>query len=198
MYDWRKMTDAQREEVLNFRIQHKNSWHRPHNYESGRWFHVTAACFEHRPLIGRSAERMGEFSADLIQLFDKSLSEIMAWVVLPNHYHILVKIYCEAKLKKQLGQLHGRNSHRWNVEEGCRGRTCFHGSLFKKIKSEAHQSSTLNYIHHNPVKHGYVEKWGDWPFGSARDYLASTPDNVVKMLWSSFPITGMGKGWDER
>jgi len=197
MYEWRQMTNDQRKAVLDLRTKHKRPWHYPPKFEEQMWFHVTSACYEHRPVIGWSPERMSTFSDQILKLFLKPLAEVMAWVVLPNHYHVLVRVFALPQLRKQVGYLHGRNSHHWNVEEGCQGRHCFHGSLFKEIKSEAHRWSTLNYIHHNPVKHGYVEKWGDWAFGSAQSYLASTPKDLVKMQWRSFPIIGMGQGWDE-
>ena len=28
----------------------------------------------------------------------------------------------------------------------------------------------VNYIHHNPVKHGYVDETVHWRYSSARDY----------------------------
>jgi putative transposase len=42
------------------------------------------------------------------------------------------------------------------------------------MKSERHFWVTLNYVHHNPVHHGYVKRWLDWPWSSARQYLAET------------------------
>ena len=29
----------------------------------------------------------------------------------------------------------------------------------------------VNYIHYNPVKHGYVTKAGDWPFSTFHDFV---------------------------
>ncbi|MGA0368405.1 MAG: transposase [Kiritimatiellia bacterium] len=197
MYDWRKMTDADRKEVLDSRMVNRNPWYRPPNFEHGKWFLVSAACFEHRHLIGSPPKRMASFSEDLLRVFSMPKAELVAWVLLPNHYHVLTRVNHLPGVRKVIGQLHGGSSHRWNVEEGRQGRKCFHGALFKAIKSEAHRISTLNYIHHNPVRHGYVKKWEAWPFGSAREYLKATPPEIVKQQWIDFPVTGMGEGWDE-
>jgi len=49
----------------------------------------------------------------------------------------------------------------------------------------------------NPVKHGYVEKWADWPFSSAADFLQREGRARVKELWRKYPIKKMGEGWDD-
>ena len=123
--------------------------------------------------------------------------EVSAWCVLPNHYHLLLRVMDVELLKHKIGKLHGRTSHRWNVEDATQGRTCFHGCLPKTIKSMSHRWATLNYIHHNPVKHGYVERWQDWPYTSAHAYLASVGKTHARRMWNEFPILEMGKGWDE-
>ncbi|MDF3130705.1 hypothetical protein P0Y35_15960 [Kiritimatiellaeota bacterium B1221] len=191
------MSDEEKAEVLEFRISQHNPWHLPSSFEWGKWFHVTAACYEHKHLFGFSPQRMGIFSQALFDCFVQSQTEVAAWVLLPNHYHVLAKVHVLPLLKKKLGRLHGRMSHYWNVEEGMKGRKCFHGCSFRPIRSDAHKWSTFNYIHHNPVKHGYVDKWTDWAYGSARQYLKQTPRASVLAAWKAFPVLGMGKGWDD-
>ena len=48
------------------------------------------------------------------------------------------------------------------------------------MKSDGHYLATVNYIHHNPVKHRYTEKWTDWPWSSARDWMR-LPDVMLKV-----------------
>lgn len=52
------------------------------------------------------------------------------------------------------------------------------------------------YIHHNPVKHGYVKKWQDWPFGSAVDFLNTFGREYTEHLWRKYPIKRYGASWD--
>lgn len=55
MYRWRKMTAQQRAEILEERIAHQRPWHSPPHYESdSNCYMITAACFEHEPIIGVS------------------------------------------------------------------------------------------------------------------------------------------------
>ena len=65
------------------------------------------------------------------------------------------------------------------------------------MRNSAHQWATINYVHHNPVKHGYVEKWHEWPWSSAMDFLASMNREEARQIWKAFPIERYGKGWDD-
>ena len=60
------------------------------------------------------------------------------------------------------------------------------------------RSATIssNYIHNNPVKHGYVEKWQHWPFSSAAWYLEHKGREWVLDLWREYPVLDYGKSWD--
>ena len=39
------------------------------------------------------------------------------------------------------------------------------------IRDERDYSTHMDYLHYNPVKHGYVEKVMDWPFSSFRHHV---------------------------
>jgi putative transposase len=65
------------------------------------------------------------------------------------------------------------------------------------MRSDGHRWSTVNYIHHNPVRHGYVMRWLDWPFSSAADFLREVGREEALRLWKEYPLLDYGKGWDE-
>ncbi len=65
------------------------------------------------------------------------------------------------------------------------------------MKSESHFWATLNYVHHNPVKHGYVDKWMDWPYSSAEEYIGQMGEPEASRIWKNYPINEYGRGWDE-
>ena len=96
-----------------------------------------------------------------------------------------------------LGMLHGSTSFRWNAEETARGRKEWHSVSDRGMRNGDHFWATLNYIHHNPVKHGYVDRWTDWPFSSAGDYLEEVGREQAVDIWKSFPLYDYGKGWDD-
>jgi putative transposase len=112
MYCWREMTPQQRVEVMRDRRTHRLPWHSPPHYEADTAHYlVTAACYEHCPVLGASKERMAEFERELVDVAASRVPQLFGWIVLPNHYHLLVHASSVKVLLKALGQLHGRSSY---------------------------------------------------------------------------------------
>ena len=198
-YLWRRLTAQQREEVLAWRKANSRPWHAPlHRPNCGHVdFHITAACYEHVPHIGFSPTRVESFSNALLDVFQRHATRTVAWCVLPNHYHALVEALDISKLLYQLGRFHGRTSYEWNGEEATRGRQVFHGATERYMRSDRHFFATINYIHNNPVHHGYVRQWADWPWGNAADYLEQMGLEEAQHVWKEYPIRDYGRGWDD-
>jgi putative transposase len=197
-YLWRKLTVGQRAELMAWRKAHGLPWHRPpHRESSGNRYHVTAACYEHRHFVGHSRERMESFCDTLLEVFTKYTARIHAWCVLPNHYHALVETSALHNVLAELGRMHGRVSFAWNGEEQARGRQVWCGAAERSVRNDRHFWATINYVHNNPVHHGYVERWQEWPYSSAREYLAQMGRDEAAWIWKEYPILEYGKGWDD-
>jgi putative transposase len=199
MYAWRNMNDLQRGETLRLRQQLKLPQHGPAHRRSfgpGQWM-LTGACYEHQPWIGVSVERMGEFEDDLVNTLRSCCDSVMAWVVLPNHYHALVQTADIRTVLSSIGRVHGRTAHKWNGEDDKRGRQVWFRCAETLMKSEAHFWATTNYVHHNPVKHGYVNKWTEWPYSSAAEYLSEVGEGEAAKIWKRYPVAEYGRGWDD-
>ena len=97
---------------------------------------------------------------------------------------------------KELGRFHGSTSYRWNGQDNARGRRVWFRAVERSMRSERHYLASLNYIHHNPVKHGYVDKWQDWPFSSAREYLERVGNKDAQRIWRDYPVLDYGVEWD--
>jgi len=111
MYDWRKMTPEQRREALRLRKQKGYPWHSPpHLIGRTDYYHLSAACNEHKAIIGIFPERIAEFPERILNLMQELMAIVFAWCVLPNHYHLLIKSENILLLLKELGKLHGRTS----------------------------------------------------------------------------------------
>ena len=198
MYEWRKLTPAEREELLARRKARGQPWHSvPHSAAVEGSYHLSAACYEHKPIIGSLPHRMEEFENLLLETAGTLATKIVAWCVLPNHYHLLIATKNSPDVLRAMGKFHGRRSFVWNGEEGTRGRKVWCGCVERAIRSERHFWATLNYIHHNPVRHGYVKRWEDWPYSSAREFLERVGRKRVGWIWKQYPILDYGKGWDE-
>lgn len=193
------MSEEDRTEVLKVRMVWKQPWHAPPHwkYEGLVRFIVTSACYEHQPIIGLHLERMYEFENELLTTCNDFGATVYAWCVLPNHYHLLLQTDKIAEFQKDgLGKLHGRTSFRWNGEDQQRGRKIWYKSFERPMKSDRHFWASMNYIHNNPVHHGYVKKWQDWNFSSANNFLEKFGRVKTTELWNEYPILDYGKDWD--
>jgi len=78
-------------------------------------------------------------------------------------------------------------SHQYLISASC---------FERPMKSRRHFLATLNYIHHNPVRHGYVRTWQDWPWSSAKEFLERTGREQALAIWKEYPLMDYGKKWD--
>jgi putative transposase len=198
-YIWRQLSEKQRVALLNWRKRQRLPWHRPPHRESSKTrYHITAACFEHKQFIGYSSERMEFFCGKLLEVFAQRDAQIHAWCVLPNHYHALIETTFILEVLADLGRMHGTLSFQWNGEEQTRGRQVWCGAVERYMRNERHFWATMNYVHNNPVHHGYVERWQDWPYSSAREYLEQVGHDEAARIWRQYPILGYGRNWDDQ
>ena len=198
MYEWRKLLPEQQQEILNFRQFRNYPLHNPPHLSKGHnIFHITPACYEHSSIIGSSPKRMNEFTEALLTFFFEYCIELYSWTILPNHYHILVQLDDLKAFVKEHGKFHGRISYQWNNEDNCRGRHCFYGSSDRYIRTVRHLWVTMNYIHNNPVHHGYVQKWQDWAYSSANEFIGKLGRDKVLEIWREYPLKDYGAKWDD-
>ena len=106
---------------------------------------------------------------------------LCAWVILPNHYHILVQPGYGMSIAKLTNLLHGRTSFQLNALDQSRGRKVWYSYWDVCMRTEYDFWARFNYIHYNPVKHGYVDAPEDWEFSSYRFYLKEQGRN---WLWN--------------
>ncbi len=197
MYEWRQLSSEERLDVLEMRKLKKLPWHSPPHFgkEDGL-YHITAACYEHASILSQK-QRLSDFESRLIDgILGDGVGEIKAWVVLPNHYHFLLKTDLP-EFGKWIGKLHNKTSTQWNGEDGLRGRKVWHRYSDRKIRGEIHYYRTINYIHFNPVKHRYAENAREWPWSSFIGYEEKYGREELVRWWLDYPITGYGIGWDE-
>ena len=83
-----------REEVLARRKLWHRPWHGPPHFSGQQTdqYLITVTCYEHAPILGSSDERMDDFVLLVHQAFEDAEATIHAWVLLPNHYHVLATV----------------------------------------------------------------------------------------------------------
>lgn len=197
IYEYRKLSPEQRQELVHQRLAQGYPLHSPpHLRLNDALYLLTATCFNHAQLM-YSSHRREELLDCLAEYFIQNEIEIHAWVVLPNHYHILAHVAKFDLLSNIFKRVHGYTSHAWNKEDACQGRKVWFRYTDRMMRSEQHYYTTLNYIHYNPVKHGWVKSPYDWKENSVHWYLKYNGREWLQDLWSSYPVRNYGQGWDD-
>jgi putative transposase len=151
-YEYRKLTPKEREEVVLYRREYGYPLHAPpHPFRKAGYYLITAAIFEHQPIMAASSRRT-EFEARLVGGIKEIKAEAIAWVVLPTHYHILVDVDSLDSVSAALKRLHGTTSRKWNIEDSLtEKRRIWYKFSDRMIRNEKQLHQTFNYIHYNPV-----------------------------------------------
>jgi len=196
MYDYRKMSKEEKIQVLLGRKSLGYPLHAPPHirYTEGD-FLITAACYEHRRIFD-TPEELNWLTEQLLTVFTTAKWPCIAWVVLPNHYHALLRLPGLESASEIIRKAHSSISTAINGRQRARGRQVWYRFADKLMTSERHLLATINYIHNNPKKHQYVNEMGEWPWSSYHDYLNKFGEAYMMNLWGLYPVYDYGAKWD--
>ncbi|MBZ0271172.1 transposase [bacterium] len=117
-------------------------------------------------------ENIAEIVVNAWKHFDGDRYRLHAWVVMPNHVHVIVQPIAPHLLAKivqswksftakQINKAVGREGQVWQVEYWDRF-----------IRNEEHYKSAVTYIHENPVVAGLVARADEWKWSSANAHAS--------------------------
>ena len=161
--------------------------HPPHIYVDDTWYMITASTLNHAPFLKSDQAKVlvRDTFQNLLQIFGISL---LAWVMLDDHYHLLLKTKLGNELLHFIGRLHGSTSRQINLQDRVVGRKIWHNYWDSCIRNEVDLWARFNYIHQNPVKHGYVRNLEDWPFSSYHFYLREKGAEWLEDCLRLYPV----------
>jgi putative transposase len=169
------------------------------SHAPGAIYFFTLATLGRKPILTEEPVRVALRHA-IQQVRSLWPFDIDGWVLLPDHTHCLWRL---PEDDAEYGKRWGLIKRHVTRELGCRGdlvslfrRTRHEGSLWQRrfwehqIRDEADYSRHLDYLHWNPVKHGYVQRVVDWPYSSFHRYVR---EGVLPVYWGggNVPATGV-------
>ena len=161
--------------------------HPPHIYLDNTYYFITARVYEGKRIFNTDQKKRILLNTIRVELH-KNKYILMAWVILENHYHILFKTKLAFNLSRIMNRIHGLVSYRVNKIEKLQGRKIFQNYWDRCIRNEKDYYTHLNYIHHNPVKHGYVQKMSDYEFSSYNYWLKTKGLAWMRDCFSQCPV----------
>ncbi len=97
--------------------------------------------------------------------------DLIAWIVLPDHIHLVAdfKEYAMSNIMQRM-KMSFASGFRKRAKMTS-GRVWQHRFWDHIIRDEKDLNCHLDYIHYNPVKHGFVNSPFDWKEPSIHDFL---------------------------
>lgn len=93
--------------------------------------------------------------------------QLVAWVIMPNHVHLLLIPAAGVHLPDILHSIKSFTAQQANKLLDRSGAFWQRESFDRYIRNERHFRNVIEYIEENPVKAGLCKTAGEWPFGSA-------------------------------
>ncbi len=92
---------------------------------------------------------------------------LLAWVIMPNHIHLLVKVG-DTSLSKIVKELKRYTARKANKLLGRKGAFWAEDYYDTYMRDPEHELKTRRYVENNPVKALLVREPKEWPWSSAR------------------------------
>jgi len=105
--------------------------------------------------------------AKLLHYRDAGAYQLHAFVLMPNHLHVLLTPSSTTSLEKAMQLIKGASSHEIHKQLGSRMEIWQPGFHEATIRDEADYLSKVHYINQNPVAAGLAANPSDWTWSSA-------------------------------
>ena len=94
---------------------------------------------------------------------------LLCFVVMPNHWHLVLWPSSDADLSRYMRWVTVTHAIRWQLARGSAGTGAVYQGRFKAIpvQSDAHFLKVCRYVEQNPVRAGLTTTPEDWPWSSA-------------------------------
>ncbi len=172
-------------------------------FEEGAFYHVYTQGNNRRKVF--FSRRNYKFFYEKIRKHVYPYCDILAYCLMPNHFHILIMANNETVKTKKIGKhkieknilsesvrvMLSSYSQAINKQEGFSGSLFRQNIKFKKLGNDNYWGvskryynhndvyTCLSYIHQNPVKAHLVKRMEDWEFSSFRDYASLREDHMI-------------------
>jgi len=174
------------------------------NFETGHIYHVFNRGNNKMKIFYK--EYNYQYFIKKIQSFVLPYSDILAWCLMPNHFHLMIQVnhltINEVPLNDSIGKMLSSYARAINNQERRTGSlfqkktraVCLTKSigitpawytsngvtiLFTKIPEKEYPNVCMNYIHMNPVKDGLVKQAKNWKYSSFREYIGQTEPFLI-------------------
>ena len=139
-------------------------------FQPGHYYHLYNRGVNRGPIFF-CQENWAFFIQRMRHYFKPELVQIIAYALMPTHYHILLLTHI-SKLSEMVMQPFATSYVKAVNRQQNRVGPLFQGPFRSKlVDNDEYLSHLTRYIHLNPVVADHVKSPSEWPYSSYRDYI---------------------------
>src|SRR5579871_4396877 len=166
---------------------------RPHRAAEGGYVYHVLNRANARMRIFDDEEDYVAFEQVLEEAVERTGTRLLAYCVMPNHWHLVVWPRKDGELSQFVGWLSLTHTQRWHAHRQSAGSGHVYQGRFKSfpIQDNDHFHTVARYVERNPLRAKLVRQAGEWRWGSLYRWLHGSADE--KRLLSTWPVPRKAK-----
>jgi len=137
----------------------------PHLYEDESYYMITAAIYQKCPFLSGEWEK-GILLETIEEFSGKVGWKLLDWVILNNHYHMILKSRFGKDLSILMGGMHRKSANLIKKQKDLVCKRFWWNYWDTCPKDERQLYIMRNYVYYNPMKHGVVKNLKDYAWSS--------------------------------
>ena len=148
-------------------------------------------------VLNRANARMAIFAKDgdsealelvLEEAVDRTQTGLLAYCVMPNHWHLIVWPHQDGEVSRFAGWLALTHTQRWHAHRHTRGSGHVYQGRFKSfpVQGDEHFLTACRYVERNALRANLVERAEDWRWCSLDRQKLSTAGGTSRL--SAWPL----------
>jgi len=159
---------------------------RPHRAAEGGYVYHVLNRANARMTIFEKDDDYAAFEAVLAEAVERTAMRLLAYCVMPNHWHLVVWPRKEGELSRFVGWLTLTHTQRWHAHRRSTGSGHVYQGRFKSfpIQENEHYYTVARYVERNAMRAKLVRRAEQWRWSSLYRWLhGSAPERELLAAW---------------
>ena len=156
------------------------SYARKHQLQQSLVYHAFSRS-SGRKAIFHEPKDFAYFKELLCEYSSRFSSKIYHWVIMPNHYHLVIELDCPELISKFMAGLHRAYSHYYHKQYNSVGFLWQGRFKLQPIQKDLYLMNCGRYVERNPVRGGMTAEAFEYAHSSARFYCLGQEDGITRV-----------------
>ena len=153
---------------------------RPRICPAGVCFHILNRAVARLPLFEKP-EDYAAFERVLVEAVERERLPILAYCVMPNHWHFVVRPETDQQVTEFFRWLTHTHTMRWHAHHQTAGTGHLYQGRFKSfpVEDDEHLLAVLRYVERNPLRANLCARAEDWRWSSLWQRGQQQPTDIL-------------------